>query len=70
MSRYASQESVETTLTAAERAAPFREAPADDEPLPAVTRESIVVIDGKALTAVLVENSDGRRRLVIAEKLP
>ncbi|MGE0022501.1 MAG: hypothetical protein AB7S70_02595 [Hyphomicrobium sp.] len=67
---YASQESVTRTLTNAELAAPFRESEPDAEPLPAVTRESVIVSDGKAAVVALVERSDGKRRLVIMEKVP
>jgi hypothetical protein len=48
---YASQESVDRTLTAAERAAPFREAPPDDEPLPPVTRRPVLV-EGDAIAVI------------------
>jgi hypothetical protein len=69
MKAYASQESIAETLTAAERAAPFQETAPDDEPLPKVTREAIVVIDSLAMVAVLVERENGERRLVIRERL-
>lgn len=42
---YASQESIDRTLTAAERAAPFRLPEPDPEPLPAVTREPVLADD-------------------------
>lgn len=52
---YASQESVETTLTRAEREAPFRQAPPDCEPLPSVTRECVLVSDAGVIARGLAE---------------
>jgi hypothetical protein len=53
---YASQESVEKTLTAAERAAPFQTADADPEPLPKVTRLPVLV---EGLTISIVDPKTG-----------
>lgn len=60
MKPYASQESIAETLTAAERAAPFIDAPPDDEPLPRVTREC-VLCDGETLTTVDPQTGDVMR---------
>ena len=43
--RYASQESIGTTLTQAELAAPFAVPPPDPEPLPRVTRSPVLADD-------------------------
>lgn len=63
---YASQESVEGTLTAADRAAPFRVAEPDGEPLPAVTRTPVVV-DGQTLATIDPHTGETIHVVVIRE---
>jgi hypothetical protein len=54
---YASQESVATTLTRAELAAPFREGPPDMSPLPKRTREPVIV-EGEAISYIDPKSGD------------
>lgn len=49
--QYASQESVERTLTTAELAAPFRAVEPDAEPLPRPTREAVIA-EGETVRVV------------------
>jgi hypothetical protein len=56
---YASQESIDTTLTAAERAAPFAIAEVDPEPLPKRTREAILADDAGVVALVDIHPQRG-----------
>jgi len=56
---YASQESVATTLTQAELAAPFKAAPPDDDPLPAVTREAVLRDEDGTITHLAIDWATG-----------